>query len=249
MKKLIVIMLAVCGLSVAASEYMVYDFTMTAKTTKAKGVTTCGKTTNCGACGECGFDETASSQYVWRDKASYKIRGIIAGCGCASILANGSCDDALVLLWNETTKQQITNFTFSTWIVQRIGKKGASSEHIAKIETDDFEVTLGGLGEYKKHHTKISGNFAGVAAAPYLVTPGLKSVCYEEPGTSEQSSALAPCEDGCGEAENADVTPYFGSYTLKYNSKKSKKVAKKNNLTAKALGCPSYVDINLGLSD
>lgn len=37
MKKLIVIALAICGMSVmAASEYMVYDFTMSAKTTKAK---------------------------------------------------------------------------------------------------------------------------------------------------------------------------------------------------------------------
>ena len=234
MKKLIVIALAICGMSVmAASEYMVYDFTMSAKTTKAKGKTS----TSCG------------DEYVWRDSGAQKVRGVIAGCGCPSILANGSCENALVLLWNETTKQQITNYTFSTWVVQRIGKKGEKAEHMAKIETDEFEVTLAGLGTYKSDHVSVSGNFAGVAAAPYLLTRGSCTACAVTPDTEDQTVAVAPCEDGiCTAADNSDTTPFYGSYSLKYNQSKSKK-ASKSGITAKVLGTPAYVDIESGFFD
>lgn len=73
MKKLIMIVLAACGISAMANEYQVYDFAMSLKTTAAKGKVT----TSCG------------DSYVWRDGKSMKIRGIIAGCGCGAILANG----------------------------------------------------------------------------------------------------------------------------------------------------------------
>ena len=234
MKKIIVIALAACSMAaMAASEYMVYDFTMTAKTTKAKGQVT----TSCG------------DDYTWRDNGSQKISGVIAGCGCESIFANGSCNNALVVLWNETTKQQITNYTFSTWVVQRIGKKGEKIEHIAKIETDEFEVTLAGLGSYKKSHVSVNGNFAGTANAPYFVTLGSCNACGVTPGSEDQTTALAPCEDGiCIEADNGDTTPFFGAYSLKYNSKKSKKVSK-DGITAKALGTPAYVDVDAGYFD
>ena len=231
MKKLIMVVATMCALTAAvASEYMVYDFTMTAKTTKAKGK----------------IGASCSDTCVWRDAGSQKIRGVIAGCGCESVLANGSCINALVLLWNETTKQQITDYELSTWIVQRIGKKDNKAEHIAKITCDDFEVTLAGLGTYSKDHLNVSGNFAGFAGAPYLVTPGARTACSEEPDEIDQSIASAPCAGGlCDEADNSAITPFFGSYTLKYNASKSKSVSN-NGLTAKTLGAPTYVDIEAG---
>ena len=230
MKKLIMVAtMAMAGAVFAASEYMVYDFVMSAKTTKAKGVTQT-------ACGD---------DYVWRDKGSQKVRGIIAGCGCASIFANGSCDNALVLLWNETTKQQITNYTFSTWVVQRIGKKGEKAEHIARIETDEFEVTLAGLGTYKNDRVAVSGDFAGMASAPYYVTLGSCTACGSTPDTEDQTVALAPCTDGaCTASTTGNATPFYGSYSLKYNAKKSANTSK-NGISSKSLGTPAYVEITL----
>ena len=227
-------MAAVAALSMgvfAASEYQVYDFALAVKTTAAKGKvsTSCGDT------------------YVWRDANGVKIRGVIAGCGCGAILANGSCENALVLLWNETTKTQISNDVISTWIVQRIGKSGQKAEHIAELKCDDFEITLAGIGTYKDPYLKsLSGNFAGFAKAPILVTAGSCNACGVTPGSEDESVAVAPCEDGiCTTADNSDITPMYGTYTLKYNSGKSKKISK-NGISAKLLGCPSYVKVDEG---
>lgn len=236
MKKVIMTVAAMCSfMAFAASEYMVYDFTMKAKTTKAKGVVET-------ACGD---------EYVYREGPnSMIIRGVIAGCGCPSILANGSCDNALILLWNEATQKQITNYTFSTWIVQRIGKHGEKVEHMAKIECEDFEVTLAGIGTYRNDRININGaKFAGTAKAPYLVTKGSCSACVVTPDTEDQSSAVAPCEDGvCTDADNSDITPFYGDYTLTYNTKKSKKTSK-TGISAKNLGVPAYVNVDAGFFD
>ncbi len=237
MKKLI-IAAAFAAFSVAgayaASEYMVYDFTLVAKTTKAKGATSA-------SCGD---------EYVYRDgAATQRIRGIIAGCGCESILADGVCNNALVLLWNETTGKQIVDYTMSTWVVQRIGKNGTKAEHMAKIECENFEATFAGIGMYKNGIVNVNGNFAGTAPAPYLVTKGSCSACSSTPDTEDQTMALAPCDDGaCEDAENAAVTPFYGKYTLKYNKSKSSKTSK-NGVSAKSLGTPDYVDIDEGFFD
>ncbi len=228
------IALAACGISVMAGEYQVYDFAMGIKTTVGKGKVT----TSCG------------DEYVWRDGKSMKIRGVIAGCGCGAILANGSCQNALVLLWNETTKQQISNDVITAWVIQRIGKKGEKVEHMATFKCDEFEVTLAGLGTWKSSHLNtLSGNFGGVAVAPWLVTAGSCTACGITPGSEDQSVAVAPCEDGiCTASDTSDVTPMYGTYTLKFNSSKSKKISKKG-ISAKLLGCPAYVDVDEGFFD
>ena len=232
MKKLIMIVLAACGISLMASEYQVYDFAMTLKTTAAKGKVT----TSCG------------DSYVWRESKNMKIRGVIAGCGCGAILANGVCANARVLLWNETTKQQISNDVISAWVVQRIGKKGEKVEHMATLKADDFELALAGFGSWKGQSLKsLSGNCAGIATAPWLVPAGSCTACGETP--IDQSIAVAPCEDGiCTEADDSDITPMYGNYVLKYNTSKSKKISK-NGISAKLLGCPSYVNVNEGSFD
>ena len=49
------------------------------------------------------------------------------------------------------------------------------------------------------------------------------------------------CEDGiCTESDMSDVTPVYGSYSMKYNKSKSAK-AEKYGAKAKTLGLPSYV--------
>ena len=228
------IALAACGISVMASEYQVYDFAMAIKTTAAKGKVT----TSCG------------DAYVWREGKSMKIRGVIAGCGCGAILANGVCENALVLLWNETTRQQISNDVISAWVVQRIGKKGEKAEHMASFKADDFELTLAGFGSWKGEYLKtLSGNCAGVATAPWLVTAGSCTACGVTPDSTDRSMAVAPCEDGvCTEADDSDITPMYGNYVLKYNASKSKKISK-SGISAKLLGCPAYVVVDEGFFD
>lgn len=234
MKKMIMMALAVCGMTVMAAEYQVYDLVMNVKTTTAKGKVT----TSC------------SGEYVWRDGKTHKIQGIIAGCGCGAILADGSCENALVLLWDATTKTQISNEVITAWTVQRIGKKGEKCEHMASFACDDFEVTLAGLGTYKPPYLKrLSGNFAGFAKAPWLITAGSCTACSVTPGSEDQTMAAALCEDDlCTTADNSDFTPMYGTYTIKYNASKSKKVSK-SGISAKALGCPAYVVVDEGFFD
>ena len=237
MKKLIVIgMLALGATCFGASEYQVYDFALNVKTTKAKAK---AKTS-------CGDD------YIYREAGSRKLLGIVAGCGCGAIKADGSCENALVLIWDSTSKTQITNAVLNKWIVQRIGKKGTVVEHMAEIETENFKITLGGLGSYSISKTDanldkvstISGHFAGYCSAPYLTILGSCSACGFDPGSVEQTTALTVCDCACSDAAEADTTPYYGTYVIKYNSAKSKKTSK-NGISNASLGVPSYVKINL----
>ena len=241
MKKLVMVAtMAICGAVFAASEYQVYDFTMNVETTKAKGMTET-------ACGD---------EYIYRDAGKQKIKGIIAGCGCASILANGSCQNALVILWNETTHSQITNAEFATWIVQRIAKKNNKVEHIAKIVTDEFEVMLGGIGTYSinkndanlDHVNTINGKFGGFANAPYHVIYGSCSACAATPDIINQSEATTICDCACEISDDAATTPYFGTYTIKYNKNKSAKTSK-NGISNASFGAPAYVNVMLGFED
>ena len=225
-----------------AGTYQVYDFTMTVKTTKGKGAveTSCGDT------------------YVWRDSGTQKIQGIVAGCGCGAVNADGVCENALVLLWNTTTKTQITNIEMTTWIVQRIGKSGEKVEHIAQITSDDFTVMLAGLGAYKTDKRdanldcvkNVSGNFAGYAVAPYFLTKGYTSCCAPAvPDSEDQTMAVSVCNEGvCTAATNGDVTPFYGTYSLKYNSTKSSNCSKKG-ISSTTLKTPAYVDISKGTFD
>lgn len=218
--------------------YQVYDFTMDVKTTKAKGVNSAS----------CGLD------YFYRDKTTVKIQGLIAGCGCGAINADGSVQNPYVVMWNATTKTQITNIELTAWIVQRINKNGSTVEHIADITTDDFHVMLGGFGPYKENTkdstlsyiSSISGKFGGYANAPFYNTKEVSKCCgYSTPASTDQTMAVPICEDGtCSVTDNSDITPFFGVYTLKYNSSKSAKAAK-YGINEKNLGLPSYVKLEL----
>ena len=238
MKKLMMVaVMAVSSMCFAAAEYQVYDFQMVVKTTKGKGKIT----TSCG------------DAYVWRDSGAQKIQGVIAGCGCGAIKADGTCDNAIVALWNATTRTQITNAEITAWVVQRIGKKGEKVEHMAKISCEYFDIMLAGLGTYKADKlgekydrvTLVSGNFAGFATAPFVTTAGNCSACTVTPDVTDQTMAVPVCIDGiCEVATESATTPYFGSYSIRYNATKSVKTSKKG-ISNTTLGAPAYVDLGL----
>ena len=165
----------------ADTQYKVYDVQMTLKTTKAGGQTQ----TSCG------------DTYTWRTKGSRKVKGVIAGCGCIAAAGDPSCDNFQIYFWDETTKTQLTNFTYTTVIAQRIGKKGEQVEHYVTFEVTDpdgekFVLALVGLGSYKESKKgenydtiSVSGNVTGVMDAPYKTTLGSCSACSSTPDTTD----------------------------------------------------------------
>lgn len=250
MKKLIVCaMCAVFGIAALAGEYQVYKFQFNAKTTAAKGILANG------CCGD-------SDDYCYREKQTVKIQGILAGCGCKAIQANGACENAVLYIWDATHKIAITNVTETMlpWIVQRIGKKANGIEHVASLKATygsndeyGFDVTMAGFGTYKdntkdssaSYVSAIDGNFAGIANAPWYVKLGKCTACSVEPDTEEQSIAFDTCDncsDGLTPSMYSDITPFFGTYSFRYDAGKSK-ACTKNGLSQKNLGLPSYVGL------
>ena len=240
MKKIIFSALVAFGCVVCASastQYKVYDVKMSLKTTKAgKTITT--------ACGD---------TYTYRVKSSRKIEGVIAGCGCLAMAGDPTCDGFKTYFWDATTKTQLTNYTWKTELLQRIDKTGKVVEQVVTFVVEDqdgeeFELALAGFGTYSvskkgaEYDTiSVSGGVTGIVDAPYKTTRGSCSACGVTPDTVVQTQAAAVCEDGiCTESGTSDVTPVYGSYSMKYNKSKSAK-AEKYGATRKTLGLPSYV--------
>lgn len=240
MKKIILSALVALGCVVCASastQYKVYDVKMSLKTTKAGGTvaTACGDT------------------YTHRVKSSRKIEGVIAGCGCLAMAGDPTCDGFKMYFWDATTKTQLTNYTWKTELLQRIDKTGKVVEQVVTFVVEDqdgeeFELALAGFGTYSVSKkgaeygtVSVSGGVTGIVDAPYKTTRGSCGACNEMPDTVVQTQAAAVCEDGiCTESDTSDVTPVYGSYSMKYNKSKSAK-AEKFGATAKTLGLPSYV--------
>ena len=223
----------------ADTQYKVYDITMSLKTTKAGGQTT----TSCG------------DTYTWRTKGTRKVQGVIAGCGCIAAAGDPTCENFLVYFWDATTKTQLTNFTYTTELVQRIGKTGEQAEHfvtfvVTEPDGEKFELQLAGLGTYKASKKganydtmSVSGSVTGIMDAPYKFTAGSCSACAATPDAVDQTQAVAICEDGtCTEADNSDTTVVFGTYSFKYNSSKASKCEKKG-ISKATLGLPAYVNL------
>ena len=243
MKKLVTMAICALGMTIGAvaaeTQYKVYDLTIGLKAAKAGGVTS----TSCG------------DDYIYRVKGSRKLQGVIAGCGCLAMAGDETCENFQLYLWDATTKTQLTNFTFTTGILQRIAKKGDSVEHFLTIEVADpdgekFVLQLAGFGTYKaskvdaKYDTMaVSGGVTGTVDAPYKTILGSCTACSVTPDVTEQTQAVAICEEGvCTASDTSDVSPVYGSYTMKYNASKAAKCEKKG-ISKATLGLPAYVEL------
>lgn len=122
---------------------------------------------------------------------------------------------------------------------------------VFSVEDQDgekFELMLAGFGTYSaskkgaEYDTiSVGGYVTGIADAPYKTIRGSCNACGQTPDTVVQTQAAAVCENGiCTESDTSDVTPVYGSYSMKYNKFKSAK-AEKYGANAKTLGLPSYV--------
>lgn len=239
MKKIIIGMMVVLGCLAGYSEtqYKVYDITMSLQSTKAAGVTS----TPCG------------DQYQYRVKQARKIKGVIAGCGCEAAAGDPTCLNFNAYFWDFTTGVPLTNVTWTTKVLQRIGKKGEQVEQVVQFDVTDqegenFSIILSGIGIYKASkkdakydYINVSGNVAGWKDAPYWTTAPKSQCCGQStPGSVDQTQALPVCENGaCTASADSDVTPVYGSYTMKYNALKSS-LCEKKGITFTVLGVPVY---------
>lgn len=116
MKKIIIGMMVVLGCLAGYSEtqYKVYDITMSLQSTKAAGVTS----TPCG------------DQYQYRVKQARRIKGVIAGCGCEAAAGDPTCLNFNAYFWDLYAGVPLTNVTWTTKVLQRIGKKGEQVEQV-----------------------------------------------------------------------------------------------------------------------
>ena len=243
MNYLIAIAICALGMTLGAvateTQYKVYDFSLSLKAAKAGGVTS----TSCG------------DEYIYRVKGSRTLQGIIAGCGCLAMAGDETCENFQIYLWDATTKTQLTNFTFKVELLQRIGKKGEQVEQYATLEVVDpdgeqFVLALAGFGTYKASKVdanydtmSVSGGVAGTVDAPYKTILGSCNACSITPDVTEQTQAVAICEEGvCTASDTSAISPVFGTYTMKYNASKAVKCEKKG-LSKATLGLPAYVEL------
>ena len=222
----------------ADTQYKVYDFALSLNTTKAGGsvATSCGDT------------------YKWRQRGVRKIQGVVAGCGCIAMAGDPSCNNFVIYMWDVTTKTQLTNFTYETKLMQRVGKKGEIVEQYVELTIDDeddekFTLVLCGLGTYtiskqgaNYDRVAVSGYATGIKAAPYLFTKGVSACCGNgTPDSYDQTTAVKICEDGvCTASDDSDTTVCYGIYSFRYNASKSTK-CEKRGISANSLGLPFYV--------
>ena len=242
MKKILFTVLFALGITSAAfaadTQFKVYDVNMVLKTTKAGGsyVTPCGETV------------------YYRTPKAFKVKGVIAGCGCLAAKGDPTCQNFVAYFWDETSKTQLTNYTFETKVLQRIDKGSFKVEQLVLFTVTDqegelFELQLAGFGNYKEGKLGVdfdvintSGKVTGLKDAPLLVKLGSCTACSVTPDTVNQTTALAVCDCECTESDTADVTVVEGTYTMKYNASKSKN-CEKRGVSKLTLKTPSYVNL------
>ena len=209
---------------------LVYDLSMTVKTTK--GVKASGAVGN--VCTPGGSDGVTPSCTVLRTKDTTKFAGYIYDCveACDTV-ANGT-----VVAWDSKRKVQLTGAAFTTTFINVMGtsKKEAewawtfagTADYSANgFGTQAYELTGAGYGKFNgSYYTSFSGNFAGTTSASYDLS---SKVCCD-PSQIWKCDALADLVDS--------DTVAFGSWSVKYNAKASKKFNSNGYLKV-----PNYVTL------
>lgn len=182
----------------------VYNVTISVKTTVAKSGSL---TTDNGPC-----LPSDTTNLCYRVKGSKSFKGYYWQCECGCDLFE---DNVLDLFNKKTDAFEVYNGTIDWELLQRFGKKNTDVEAAASFEGDTAEFYLMGFGKYdaKKYRvSSISGNVQAFFVAPYceeLCTPGSYAVAY----------------DLCTLEPILTDTIGTGTFSIKYNSSASKKLA------------------------
>lgn len=222
------------------------------------------------------FSANDGEKICYRKSASFSWTGVIAGCDCNDDQAVGPFDnfaDATVIaaIWDTKAKAEVP----AEFVGVEFIRSGAKTEFVEAylelgVEGGDYWLDLMGQGKFdvkKALLANVSGNFTGALPIEAIkVTEAGEECTMCKPGVDDVEIECVPYEIGLCEifgddvTEKADVaidlaagtTEYtfaYGTWSLKYNSSKSKKmsnVSEKDGFfkaadIEKALGFPKYV--------
>lgn len=209
-------------LAAFTADCAVYEVQITAKTTVVRQ----GKL-NGNVCGE-------TEKLYYRNSTTLKLKGVVWG---------DACDfQSDAVFWNETVRSGYGETSLEWLILDRIGAKGDKAETLLRLQLLDGsgetlgEITLAGQGSVKDGKTaKSEGDYSGsyISSLSGTVTGWLLAGQVVEThsygclycGTVETTVYDALGWDVCGcERIDNPQTAVSGTWSLKYNSKASKKL-------------------------
>ena len=223
----------------------VYDVSMTIKTTQCKCAAKTTVTKN--ACGK----EKNTSCVAWREVTTKKVTGAIWSCTC-------SCDDDLdtdsILQvtpewWDYETSAFDAKGNQYFWFksgdeldaanlmtFKYLGRIGKKNDKVEAAGTFGDGIYFAGFGSYDTKNSRvknISGNLAGIWGAPYD--------CSSDDLDNPEDCPVYQLCDGDTVLDDISWTAASGSFSVKYNSSKSKKLmANKLPVTEKDDAIASY---------
>jgi hypothetical protein len=222
------------------------------------------------------FAANEGEKICYRKSASFTYNGVLAGCDCDDEKAVGPFSNfvegtQIAAIWDAKAKAEVP----ATFEDAKFIRSGAKTEFVESyievgVEGGDYWLDLVGQGKFdvkKALLASLSGNFTGalpIESISYTVKGEDCSMC--KPGVDDEVKVCVPyaiplCQEfGDDTIEKADIaevleedeTEYtyaYGTWSLKYNASKSKKML---NITdkdgvfkaadiEKALGFPKYV--------
>lgn len=222
----------------------------------------------------------AAVKVCYRKSASFTWAGVVAGCDCNDGTATGPFDNMIdkdgnpaiiAAVWEAKVKSELNvGFALANFI--RSGAKTDFVEAMIAMDVNDADgnqiggLTLVGQGKYdakKGYLTSVNGNFVGEIGIDSIQSAKDCTVCDSAASNTCYPYDLVLCEDPAGKqldlsAENtwANQTCFaYGTWSLKYNASKSKKMMKLDTVIdkdtgkeifeaekiEKALGFPKYV--------
>jgi len=212
----------------------VYDVVFNLKTTKCKcsTVTTytygdaCGKPTKSGT-SEC---------VAWREIVSKKVNGVIWSCvcDCDADLDADSVLQVTPVWWDYTTVAADAQGNQYFWIAKDkydlsdkslmtftfLGRIGKDNKKVEAYGTFGAGISFAGFGTYASGRvSKISGNAAGYWGAPY----DCASYNADDGVFTDDCPAYQLC-DPTQALEDFSTTAAYGTFSVKYNASKSKKL-------------------------
>ena len=215
----------------------VYDVVLNLKTTECKCKVLTTKTTG----SECGITTHGKTEecVAWRQVVTKKVQGVIFSCFCdCTDDVNGAVLDGNVfapVIWNGLTgdnmegnqyfwieKDKIVLSATDLLTIKWLARIGKSKNQVEAAGTFGEGIYVAGYGAYDTKNGRvknISGNAAGVWGAPIDCS-------------DEAEEELCPAYDLCDPTVPvADYTKTFaaGTWSVKYNSSKSKSLAKNRN--------------------
>lgn len=206
---------AQCGDSPVVTQAcaMVYDVKMSVKTTVGKPIAGRVLESNCG-------DSEEIGAVCYRTKGSMSLQGYIESCTC-------DCEglmDGVLNLWNKKAKTyEVVEGAFSWMFINIMGKKNTETEGSWVLPLDGIGLLGGGVlygsgfGNWNSKECRVdsmSGNFAGFVSAP---------LCDSD--ITCDAAIAYPCACIVPGTEDELPTVAFGTWSIKYNKKLSKKLA------------------------